>query len=134
MQCGAWQALSTTAQALYVWLKLEWKGPRANNNGKISLSLRQAAERLGVTKETAGRAFRDLQAKGFIVVTKLAHLGCEGEAQSPLYELTELALPHQQFNRPRALYKSWTAGNDFEVVTMKPNNPTGKGGKNKSPS
>ncbi len=39
MQMPAWRALPATAQALYPWLKLEWHGPRANNNGKISLSV-----------------------------------------------------------------------------------------------
>lgn len=47
METPAWRALSPTAQALYPWLKLEWRGPQANNNGKIRLSVRQASERLG---------------------------------------------------------------------------------------
>ena len=48
MEAPAWRALSTTAQALYPWIKLEWRGPKANNNGKIRLSVRDAARRLGV--------------------------------------------------------------------------------------
>ena len=46
METPAWKALSPTAQALYPWLKFEFKGPKFNNNGKINLSVRQAAERL----------------------------------------------------------------------------------------
>src|SRR6056297_2708767 len=65
MMTPAWRALSVHAQALYPWLKLEWKVPRANNNGKIAMSVRQAARLLGCSKETAGRALRDLQQKGW---------------------------------------------------------------------
>ena len=53
MSTEAWRALSPCAQALYPWLKLEWHGPRSNNNGRISLSVRQAAERMGVSINTA---------------------------------------------------------------------------------
>ena len=45
MEEPAWRALPSTAQALYPWLKLEWRGPDADNNGSIRLSVRQAAER-----------------------------------------------------------------------------------------
>ena len=48
METPAWRALRPTAQALYPWLKLEWRGPQNNNNGNIRLSVRQAADRLGV--------------------------------------------------------------------------------------
>ena len=66
----AWRALGTASHSLFILLSLEWNGPNYNNNGKISLSVRQAAERMGVSRDTAAKAFRDLQAKGFIVVTK----------------------------------------------------------------
>ena len=62
-------------------MKFEFKGPKFNNNGKINLSVRQAAKRLGVTKNTAVKAFHDLQAKGFIVVTEVGHLGVAGHGQ-----------------------------------------------------
>ena len=63
MQYPAWCALSPNAQALYQWLKMECKGPKANNNGKISLSVRQAAKCVGVSNDTAAKAFHELQAK-----------------------------------------------------------------------
>ncbi|MEM9130159.1 MAG: hypothetical protein AAGA97_10620 [Pseudomonadota bacterium] len=46
MEEPAWRALSPTAQALYPWLRLEWKGADFRNNGKIRLSVKRAAERL----------------------------------------------------------------------------------------
>jgi len=124
MNTQAWKSLSSTAQALYPWIKLEWKGPKANNNGKVSLSVRHAAERLGVSKDTAARAFQDLQAKGFLVVTEAASLGVHGHGKCFKYEITEIALP--QNRQGRCLYESWSEGNDFEVVKAVAANPTGR--------
>lgn len=124
MEEPAWRALSTTAQALYVWLKFEWRGPQSNNNGKIRMSVKQAAERIGVWPDAAARAFHDLQAKGFIVVTEMARLGTSGEASGPAYELTELGTPHGA-PEGRKLYRGWSEGNDFPVIKAKANNPKG---------
>lgn len=128
MEEPAWRALSSTAQALYPWLKLEWRGPDANNNGQIRLSVRQAAARMGVTVETAAKAFRDLQAKGFLVQTEAACLGLEGAAKSSAYELTELKMPAADRDG-RKLYREWSHGNDFPVEKSKANNPEGRNGK-----
>jgi len=126
MQTDAWRALSSTAQALYPWIKFEWHGPKANNNGKLRLSVRQAAECLGCNPKTAGRAFHDLQAKGFIVQTEGACLSAGGDAQSPSYEVTEIALPTS--NTGRRLYRDWQAGHDFPVKMTTTNNPAGVNG------
>lgn len=130
MEYPAWRALSPTAQALYPWLKFEWHGPDHNNNGRIRLSVRQAAARLGIRPDTAARAFRDLQAKGFIVQTERPCLGTTGEAKSPAFELTELALPH---GRPegRKLFADWHEGAAFEAPKAMANNPRGANGKTK---
>lgn len=113
METPAWRALSPTAQALYPWLKLEWRGPQANNNGRIRLSVRQAEERLGVTRRPAIAALHDLQAKGFLHQTEAACLGTEGMARGPAFEITELLMPGQ--DRPRALFKEWQDGADYPV-------------------
>ena len=93
--------------------------------------MKTAAERLGVTLDTAARAFRDLQAKGFIVVTKPARLGVDGKASSPELEITELALPHN--DRPRKLYLEWRDGADFTVITAVAHNPRGANGRKQKP-
>ena len=36
----AWRELPPKSQSLYPWLKLEWKGPKKNNNGKKILIAR----------------------------------------------------------------------------------------------
>lgn len=131
METPAWRALSPVAQALYPWLRMEWKGPQANNNGKIQFSVRQAATALGVALNTAGRGFHDLQAKGFIAVTKPAQLGLGGEARSPMYELTEIGMPHADVRGGRMLFRDWRPGGDFPIIKAVPHNPKGVGGKTK---
>lgn len=128
----AWRALSTTAQALYPWLKFEWRGVDANNNGKIRLSVRQAGERLGVRPATAALAFHDLQRKGWIVQTEAACLGIEGAAKSPAYELTELKMPGAERDG-RKLYRDWRPGHDYPVAGTSANNPTGRNGRQIKP-
>lgn len=128
MEAPAWRALSATAQALYPFLKLEWRGPKANNNGKLRLSVRQAAAALGVSLNTAGRAFHDLQAKGFIVATEAARLGVSGDAKGTAFEITEIALPHAERNTGRRLYQEWRKGCDFPVLRCMANNPRGVNG------
>lgn len=136
----AFRALSTTAQALYPFIKLEWKGPQSNNNGRISLSYRQAADALGVKSlETVGKAFRELQAKGFIVAHEIAHLGVDGRGKSFKWEVTEFDMPVFDEARGRRhtpgtkLFKRWRPGHDFEVKTAAANNPNGVGGNSQNP-
>ena len=129
LQSPAWRALSPKAQALYPWLKLEWHGSRFNNNGKLQFSCRQAAQAMGIGINTAMFGFRELQAKGFIVVTRPGALGVEGKARGPSYELTEVPLPGSPNKTGRRLYEKWSEGNDFEVVKHQVNNPTGSNGR-----
>lgn len=126
MDSAAYKALSCPAKALIPRLKLEWKGPRANNNGKIMFSVRQAADALGVSPDTAAKAFYDLQTKGFIVVTEIGHPGLAGYARGHQYEITELALPNQP--SPRNSYRDWRPGRDFDVQKATAHNPKGYNG------
>ncbi|WP_017998289.1 hypothetical protein [Paracoccus sp. N5] len=129
MDTPAWRALSSAAQALYPWLRLEWHGPKFNNNGRLQFSVRQAALAMGVTKDTANKAFIDLQRKGFVVVTQEARLGVGGAARSSSYELTEVALVGE--TEGRKLYRQWEDGKDFAVRKVMANNPSGTNGKTK---
>ena len=119
----AWRALSSTAQALFPWLLMEFKGDKFNNNGKISLSVRQAAERMGVAKDTAAKAFRELQAKGFIVVKRGASLGVEGHGKCPEYEITFIATLHKEASK---LYLEWSEEKEFPIFAHPVKNPRGK--------
>jgi hypothetical protein len=129
LQTPAWRALSPKAQALYLWVKLEWHGPRFSNNGNLQFSCRQAAQAMGIGVNAAMLAFRELQAKGFIAVTRLGALGVEGEARGPSYEITEVPLAGSNERTGRRLYEKWTEGSDFEVAKHQANNPTGNNGR-----
>ncbi len=59
----AYRALSTQARAVLVELYDRYNG---HNNGTIGLSVRSAAERCNVSKNTASKVLGDLVAKGFI--------------------------------------------------------------------
>lgn len=114
MQTPAWRALSMPAQALYVWIKHEWRGAHFNNNGELRLSVRQAAEAMGCNIKTVMRAFQDLQAKGFIIQTQGACLGTEGMGKAPAYELTEI--PAKGVKGPgKQWFKNWSEGHEFPV-------------------
>ena len=119
----AWRSLSSAAQALFPWLVMEFRGVKFNNNGKIRLSVRQAAERMGVARDTAARAFHDLQAKGFLLVKKGASLGVSGHGKCPEYEITFITNVH---NGPSKLYLTWSDNEEFEIFKHPVKNPTGK--------
>jgi hypothetical protein len=61
----AYRSLSPAARALLVELYDLYNG---QNNGQIFLSHRDAARRLGVGKNLAGKALRELKNRGFIRV------------------------------------------------------------------
>lgn len=129
LQTPAWAALSASAQALYPFVKLEWHGPSFNNNGRIRFSYRQAAKALGATPNTAMRAFHDLLAKGFLVVTEMGALGLDGDARGPSYELTEVEMPGRPKGSGRELFRQWREGEDFPVPKHHQNNPAGRNGR-----
>lgn len=129
METDAWRALSSSAQSLYVWVRMEWRGERNNNNGKLRLSVRQAAQKMGVSTNTVTRAFHDLQAKGFVFVTEHPRLGIDGEAKGAAYELTEIQMPNATGHGGRKLYREWKKGSDFPVYIAPANNPHGRRGK-----
>jgi hypothetical protein len=68
LDAPAWQALSPAERTVYIEVMRAFNG---HNNGSIALSVRQAAERGRINKDTAGRAFKRLEELGFIeCVTK----------------------------------------------------------------
>lgn len=138
METPAWRALLPTAQALYPWVKMEWKGAQFNNNGRISLAVRTGAANVGCNMKTAARGFHDLQAKGFLRLLVHGRMGVEGKGAPPMYEITELAMPGNTVGSK--LFLQWTPGHDFPVRGHTPANPKGHNGlliggsKNKTPS
>lgn len=128
----AFIALSVYAKALYPKIKLEWRGANFNNNGSIRFSVRQAATFLGCCTTTANKAFHELRAKGFLVVTTGAKLGSDGLATGHCYELTEIPMP--MVKNARYLFKSWIPESDFSVTKARANNPNGRNRKYTNPT
>lgn len=67
MKTEAWADLDPVARCVYVELARKYMGA---NNGRLSLSVRQLREALGISVNTAARALARLQDHGFIVVTE----------------------------------------------------------------
>lgn len=63
MRSQAWSDLTPAAKALLIELYALYNGV---NNGELFLSIRSAARRLSVAGNTAAKAFRELEAHGFI--------------------------------------------------------------------
>ena len=63
MDTEAWRALNPACRALYLELVRRYNG---HNNGEISLSVREAARLLHIAKDTATKALKELEDKGFI--------------------------------------------------------------------
>jgi DNA-binding transcriptional regulator YhcF (GntR family) len=63
LNCPAYESLSPWARAALVEVQ---RGYNGSNNGRIILSVRDVAKRLGCHRDTAGRALQELIDKGFI--------------------------------------------------------------------
>lgn len=63
LACPAYRALDATARALLVEIKRLYNG---SNNGTLAMGVRRAAEAVGVSKDRAARALKDLERHGFI--------------------------------------------------------------------
>lgn len=62
METAAWASLTATERSIYVSLAMRYDG---KNNGYLGFSAREAAEECRVHKDTACRAFRALEERGF---------------------------------------------------------------------
>lgn len=67
LECEAWKSLSLCARQAYVEIARVYSG---TNNGTLALSARGLSDRLSVSKMTASRALKDLEARGFVETVK----------------------------------------------------------------
>lgn len=98
----AWATLPPGPRALYIELKRRYTG---SNNGRITMSHREAAKLLNVHRNTVGPWFRELEARGFIVMTQAPYLGPSGIGQTSHWLLTEL--PSDDMKTARKTFASW---------------------------
>jgi hypothetical protein len=67
LDSAAWRALTPAARAVYVEIARRYNGA---NNGRLALSVREAACACNINKDTVGRAVRELTNAGFIEETR----------------------------------------------------------------
>jgi hypothetical protein len=79
MDSPAWKQMSMGARALYIALIKPLSFNR-DNNGKIFLSTRKAAEQLNVRQASICIWYRELQHYGFVAMTKPGTIGPKGNA------------------------------------------------------
>jgi hypothetical protein len=89
LDSDAWKAMSHGARSLFGAIKRRYN-VKANNNGKIYLSLRKAAGELGSHIEDVGQWFRELEHYGFIVMVRPGHGSVDGQGVAPHWRLTNL--------------------------------------------
>ncbi len=70
LRSPAWRSLSPVARCVFIELAAIYNG---SNNGFLALSARNAAERVGCSKNTAGRAIAELVCAGFVEVAQRGH-------------------------------------------------------------
>tara|TARA_R110002096_G_scaffold422225_1_gene628626 strand:- start:1078 stop:1524 length:447 start_codon:yes stop_codon:yes gene_type:complete len=83
LESPAWLSLSPNAAKLYIDVCKRYNGI---NNGTISYSVREA-EKIGLTKSTAARAFQELQDRGFLALTSEANFHLKTK-EARLWRLT----------------------------------------------
>lgn len=62
-ECAAWKSLSPVAEKAFVAVLDLYRG---TNNGRLSISVRMLAEKIGCSRSHAARALIELEKKGFI--------------------------------------------------------------------
>jgi hypothetical protein len=85
MDTFAWRRLSVTARAAWLEFTRVYNGC---NNGKIGMSERTLAEKLGISKTAAHRAINELLTFGFIEITKASTFTTKRRAAE--YRLTHI--------------------------------------------
>ena len=116
----AWRATSHGAKALYVALKCRHNG-KFNNNGRIYLSQRKAAQEINSHTNQIKRWFRELQFYGFIVMTIPGGLGVHGKGKAPHWRLTEIGDMKDQRPTRDFLYWNGVRFSKHQPEFQKPN-------------
>jgi DNA-binding transcriptional MocR family regulator len=86
----AWASMKPGPRTLYVEIKRRFNG---SNNGRITLSHREAAKAVNVSKNTVGPYFAVLVDRGFIHMTRGSCLGPSGIGETSHWALDEEPTP-----------------------------------------
>jgi GNAT superfamily N-acetyltransferase len=100
----AWRTLSGPAVKVFLELRSRYNG---GNNGRLHLSLDEAARSLGIGKATAQRAFDDLERRGFI---RMARRGNWYGRRATEWIVTDCPLDGEQATNDWRHWKSQKTG------------------------
>lgn len=105
LRSEAWRVLSSVERCTYIELAKRYDG---KNNGYISLSCREVADELHVSKATVSRAFNKLIEVGFITVME------KGAFSRKMRQATEYRLNEHKCDKTKELaskqFMRWSAG------------------------
>jgi hypothetical protein len=130
LDCPAWRAISHGARSLYIALKRRYNRD-FNNNGRLYLSQRDAAEEIGSDQKQVARWFRELQHYGFVVMTSAGYLGVDGQGRAPSWRLTEIGYMK---DAPTRDFMRWVDGNFFVNEKQNPDGEIALRVRGKTPS
>lgn len=106
MNCPAWATMKPGPRALYVELKRRFNG---SNNGKLTLSHRDAADALNMHRNTVGLYFTELVERGFIREVRGHCLGPSGIGETSVWALEEE--PTDDMRTPPKSFMRWQPPN-----------------------
>lgn len=89
METRAWRSLTPQERTVYLEIGILYNGI---NNGRLALSVRDAAARCRISKDTAGKCFQTLQERGFIECVR------EGSFSTKVRHATEWRLTMHECN------------------------------------
>jgi hypothetical protein len=96
LKSEAWKSLSPVERALFIEVAQRWNG---FNNGRLGLGIREAGQAIHVKHTTASSAFRVLQERGFLVLTRDSSFDQKRLAR----EWRVTAFPMGDYRKPTAL-------------------------------
>jgi len=136
----AWKALSFAAREIYFHLQVRCFAETAqknrkvvNNNGQVFRSPRDLALDMGCSQKTVMAGLADLQAKGWIIATKLGRLGVEGKGRTAKFRLTMMPMGSgSSLKAATQEPKRWCEGQDYEVLVYRPYKPKPRKGRAKN--
>lgn len=110
LRSDAWLSLTPQARAVYVELHSNFNG---SNNGRIGLSVRRAAVRCRIAKDTAARAFDELVDRGFIECTSKGAFSLKSRHASE-WRLTHINC-HKTGRTKDSAFMKWRPGKQNPV-------------------
>ena len=108
MKSTAYKSLSFKSIVTYIELKRRYNGI---NNGAVHLSCRSAAEALGCTPNTAAKAIKELEDKGFIKCR------FKGKFDHRVHRASEFIITEYEYNNKLATkdFMRWKPKDEKEI-------------------